>query len=349
VKRDTDITLDWVERDYPQLAAWRVLAVTWLKGESRGVAKRLRALVTFFERYLIRQGLPLNPAEFLACATVLPDFYLTACPNSQTGIEYNNNIHGFLRFVLLHEFSALNDVGQPVVSPAFRNPVALMSHGSLPKRDESVYSPLPYGYINELRQMLAAGPHFRDWHWAQSAPGGETGQLGRGGDWFQVTEAQIDRNDPDCVWRERPMTNGTRLEMWSPVRWVALLVKLILPLRTFQVRMLDSAEADTWRYAAGNWTLNSCRLAQGSERRPLQQGVFHRSAPLADGEAVAAVLYINTNKTADIAKSGPEKGYVLPWTVVTSRRRATCSSRATPIPASSSGCLRQTIASVTFR
>jgi hypothetical protein len=40
--------------------------------------------------------------------------------------------------------------------------------------------------------------------------------------------------------------------MWSPVRWVALLAKLILPLRTLQVRMLDSGEADTWRYAAGS-------------------------------------------------------------------------------------------------
>lgn len=101
--------------------------------------------------------------------------------------------------------------------------------------------------------------------------------------------------------------------MWSPVRWVALLVKLILPLRTFQVRMLDSGEADTWRYADGDWALNSGRLAQGSERRPLLQGVFRRSRPLADGEAVPTVLYINTNKTADIAKSGTEKGYVLPW------------------------------------
>ena len=41
--------------------------------------------------------------------------------------------------------------------------------------------------------------------------------------------------------------------------------------------------------------------------------MFRRSAALADGEAVSTVLYINTNKTADITKSGPEKGYVLPW------------------------------------
>lgn len=314
VTRKTDTTLGWVERDYPQLAAWRLLAMEWLKGETRGVSNRLHALVAFFERYLIQQGLPLDPAAFLACDTVLPDFYRTACPDSKHGIEYTNSIHAFLHFVLLRDFSEPADDGRSVVSPAFRNPVPRISQSGLPKRDESVHSPLPYGYIDELRQMLAAGPHFRDWQWAQSALGADPGQRARGTiDWFEVTEDQIERNDPDCVWRERPMKVGTLLEMWSPVRWVALLVKLILPLRTFQVRMLDSGEADTWRFAGGSWTLNSNRLAQGSERNPLQQGIFRRKDSLVDGEAVSAILYINTNKTADIAKSGPEKGYILPW------------------------------------
>jgi hypothetical protein len=314
IKRDNDTSLGWVEREHPQLAAWRDLAVEWLKGETSGVAERLLALVAFFERYLVQQRLPLDPAVFLARTTVLPDFYRTTCPDSAAGIKYNNYMHAFLHFVLLREFSEADDDGHLVVSPAFRNPVPRMSSGGLPKRDESVHSPLPYGYIDELRRMLAAGPNFRDWQWAQGALGAEIGRRGPGAaDWFEVTEAQIDRNDPDCVWRERLTKRGIRLEMWSPVRWVALLVKLILPLRTFQVRMLDSGEADTWRYSAGAWALNQNRLAQGSERRPLQQGVLRRSNPLTDGEAVSAVLYINTNKTADIAKSGPDKGYVLPW------------------------------------
>ncbi|MCA8113122.1 gamma-mobile-trio integrase GmtZ [Burkholderia cepacia] len=316
--RDSDTSLGWVEREHPQLTAWRALAVEWLKGETRGVAERLKALVAFFERYLVQQGLPLDPAVFLARSTVVPDFYRTACPDSMHGIKYNNYIHTFLHFVLLHEFSETADNGQPEVSPAFHNPVPRISKGVLPRRDESVHSPLPYGYIDELRRMLAAGPNFQDWQWAQGALGAEIGQRGRtAADWFEVTEDKIDRNDPDCVWRVRKLSpnyrGGQVLEMWSPVRWVALLVKLILPLRTFQVRMLDSGEADTWRYAAGGWTLNPSRLAQGSERRPVQQGVFRRSAPLPDGETVPAVLYINTNKTADIAKSGPNKGYVLPW------------------------------------
>lgn len=315
VKRETDANLGWVAREYPQLETWRVLAVDWLKGEPRGVGHRLKALVAFFERYLVKQGIPLDPAVLLGRNTVLPNFYSTACPDSKSGIQYNNAIHAFLHFVLLREFSEAADDGQPVVSPAFRNPVPRMSKSGMPKRDESVHSPLPYGYIDELRQMLAAGPHFCDWQWAQSALGAELGARGRlAPDWFEVTEDRIDRNDPDCVWRERPIKKkGTVLEMWSPVRWLALLVKLILPLRTFQVRMLDSGEADTWRYSAGEWTLNPSRLAQGSERRPLQQGVFRRSNPLSDGEESSTVLYINTNKTADIAKSGPEKGYLVPW------------------------------------
>lgn len=319
IKRENDTSLGWVAREYPQLATWRALAEEWLKGETRGVASRLGALVAFFERYLVQKGLPLDPAVFLARSTVLPDFYRAACPDSTDGIRSNNLIHAFLHFVLLREFSEAADDGQPVVSPALRNPVPRMSRSGLPTRDESVHSPLPYGYIDELRRMLAAGPHFRDWQWAQSAMGTEIGTRGHcAPDWFEVMENQIDRNDPDCVWRVRKMTSpnyrgGHVLEMWSPVRWLALLVKLILPLRTFQVRILDSGEADTWRYAAGAWALNPSRLAQGSERRPFQQGVFRRSDPLADGEAVSTVLYINTNKTADIAKSGPDKGYVLPW------------------------------------
>lgn len=319
VTRETDIALGWVERDYPQLAVWRSFAVDWLKGETKGVDKKLRALTAFFERFLIQQRLPLEPSVLLSRNSNVPDFYSLVLQNSRVGVIYNNCIHSFLNFVLLREFSELADDGQPVILLTFRNPVPRLSMaGMLQHYDESVHSPLPYGYIDLLRQMLAEGPNFRDWQWAQSALGV---QIGHGGysapDWFEVTDEQIDRNDPDCVWRIRTFAKkyrgGTVLEMWSPVRWVALLVKLILPLRSFQVRVLDSGEADTWRYEKDVWILNANRLAQGSERRPLQQGVFRRIAPLVNGEEVSTLLYVNTNKTADITKSGAEKGYALPW------------------------------------
>jgi len=37
-----------------------------------------------------------------------------------------------------------------------------------------------------------------------------------GPDWFRVTWDQIDKNDPDYVWRIRKTWRGEIHEMWSP-------------------------------------------------------------------------------------------------------------------------------------
>lgn len=79
------------------------------------------------------------------------------------------------------------------------------------KRDESVHSPLPYGYIDQLRQILASWPHFRDWQWAQRALGTKLGHLGASApEWFTVIEDQIDHDDPDSVWRIRKLSGNYR-------------------------------------------------------------------------------------------------------------------------------------------
>lgn len=317
IRRDNDISLSWVQREYPQLIQWRLLAVEWMKGETKGIGERLFSLVIFLEKYIVKYGLPLDPAIFLNMKTSLPDFYQNACPETEAGIGYNNTINSFLSFVLHHEFSTHDDSGHRIIMTGYHNPVRPRSKAGIPKLDESVRSPLPYGYIDELRQILAPGRNFCDWQWAQHELGARIGGSGNpAADWFSVTEDMIDRNDPDCVWRLRQRgkrRGGTILEMWSPVRWVALLAKLLLPLRTFQVRMLDSGEADTWRYDSGKWVLNTHPLAGGTERRPLRQGVFRNAVSLSGERSTLLIFYINTNKTQDIAKYGADKGYELPW------------------------------------
>ncbi|MCQ4504550.1 integrase family protein, partial [Vibrio parahaemolyticus] len=58
-------------------------------------------------------------------------------------------------------------------------------------------------------------------------------------------------------------------QIWSPVKAMVILIKLHLTLRTYQVRMLDIGEADTWRYEQGLWILNTNHdFALGSEKRP---------------------------------------------------------------------------------
>lgn len=320
--KSSDITLAWVTEARPELEEWRSYAATWLAQESRGLEARLRAMLVFFDRFLIAQKLPTVPSYLLSKKSLVPSFYETCCVKNLDGgdsdiakaTSYNNRVSDFMDWVLATHFSVDDDDGVAVVSPAYRNPVPYRSaSGGLVNR-ESVYSPLPYGLIDNMRLMLVQGPTFRDWTWAQNALGARAGSGGRDSpDWFAVNEKDIDKDDPDCVWRIRTFEEGhSEYQMWSPVRWVALLLKLQLPLRLLQVRMLDSGEADKWRYADGKWTENKHKLAQVKLKKPLAQGVFRRVDHLKDVKT-AAILYVNTNKTADQKKSGPAKGYEVAW------------------------------------
>lgn len=318
-----DLQLSWVVKDRPDLQEWRGYAVEWLSQEQAGVDSRLKAIVAFFDRYLIGQSIPSSPAFLLMRKSMVSDFYLTCCRASKSGqekdvaqaVNNNNRVSDFLDWVLTKYFSCEDDDGCTVVSPAFHNPVKYRSHSGGWVNRESVHSPLPYGFIEDMRLMLAQGPNFRDWKWAHGALGPEPGTTAArdGGDWFAVNEEDIDRDDPDCVWRLRVYDAGhSEYQMWSPVRWVALLMKLQIPLRMLQVRLLDSGEADTWRYADGIWSENKHKLASGTHRKPLAQGLFRRVDHL-KGVTAPAILYVNTNKTADQKRSGPAKGYEVAW------------------------------------
>lgn len=315
IQKSHDIALEWVRRDYPEFEAWRQLAVEWLTGAGAGLNQRIAALTAFFKNYLTHPGVPDTPAGLLARGQTLPDFQAVACAGTTAGVNYNNHIQAFLQWVLLRDFSDISDDGERIVSPAFRNPLKALTKSGAYVPDESVRSPLPYGYVHELRHILAEGPHFRDWRFAQSALGVAPGQKGAPGrDWFEVSPDLIDEADPDCVWRVRKNKDSVEVhQMWSPVRWVAVLIKLLVPARTLQVRLLDSGESDTWAYREGTWSRNTHPLADNNKGKVWQQGVFRRSPSAAGADHTSTLLYFNTNKTADQAKSGPNKGYAVPW------------------------------------
>lgn len=309
--------LDWVRRDYPQFEKWRELASEWLQTAGGGLGQRLAAINAFFENYLTIEYVPSTPAEFLRRGVPLPDIAVVASNVSAANgkVTRLNYLHDFFQWVLLRDFSVEADDGELIVSPAFRNPLARATALRGGERSQSVRSPLPYGYIHTLRRKLAQGVTFRDWTFAQGAQGVAEGEIGRPArDWFEVDRSLIDEDDSDCVWRVRKLQNGRLVyQMWSPVRWVALLIKLLLPLRTGQVRLLDSGESDTWKYEDGQWRLNDHPLADKTVREPWQQGVFRRHIDPSKREADSTVLYITTNKTADMDKDGPYKGYTIPW------------------------------------
>jgi len=333
--KQNDVNLSWVSEAYPHLEAWRILASEYLNSRESGLGHAIQGVNRFIE-FIVKSDSP-APVEFLLNKTSIPDFYETIWGKKLThsNILANNAAHAFLTWVLsTPAYCEEDDNGRLQTSPAFRNPIRRMSRSGIPQPFESVRSTLPYGYVDELRKMIAEGPNFKDWTWAQNALGASLSQIAKNKGqlpdleddlkvsnvWFEVHPDIIDYADPDCVWRSRSKRiestrrSETIYEMWSPVRWVALLNKLQLPLRTFQVRMLDSGEADTWIWRSNEWQINKNSIVKGSIARPYSNGVFLRPNRLIDGEA-KVLLHINTNKTADRERAGTAKGYNVPWIV----------------------------------
>ncbi|SDO40276.1 Putative phage integrase [Rhodoferax sp. OV413] len=324
--QQSDLTFAHVLILDSRMLHWQELAAEWLGAQKADVAGRRMAVDKFLIHYILGCDLSRHPMVFLTRSTPKPncsEVLLKVKSKGSVGslsaadIRFNNYVVDFIDWALLAKLSIEDDHGPRIVPYELHNPVVRLSKSGIARPSETTKSSLSIRYIKEMRRMLAEGPNFRDWVWAQQALEGG----GRSGDWLLVFPHLVNVDDPDCVWRERYTTKYEQevlvlpprvTEIWSPVRAVALYVKLELPLRTSQVRMLDSGEADTWRYVhgaqGGSFVLNDSPLATGSITRPYQRGVFHRSA-----NESGAGLFINTNKTADINKPENAKGYVIPW------------------------------------
>lgn len=330
VGQTKDITFSWVTEVDPELEQWRSLAEEWLVTILRGKDTAIGAVGKFLNDYIHRHNITKVPSEFLSKSYSAVSFY-DSCHSHRKSMgnvcTEMRQVENFLNWVLENYFSVEDDMGDKVVPIEYHNPIT----EDIPDRPrssgltESDKNTLPYRYIKQLRRMLvpADALHFQDLSWAIEA----IGDVKNGGDWFVVDYSLIDKNDPDCVWRERTTTkyeqDKKRLpeivyKLWSPVRAVALYTKLLLPLRTYQVRMLDSGEADTYRYIqplrqeAGHWTKNTGSIKEGTEKHPVRRGVFRKFFdPVAKLEMTG--FYINTNKTADMDKEEYAKGYEVPW------------------------------------
>ncbi len=337
--RTSDLTFSWMLTTLgAEWNQWQELAAEWMAGQNAGVNDKLDALARFFESYLAEYApyaisnidLFFKGYQRHKCSSEELEALVRKTQNSPAHIQKGvNHPCDFIDFVIEKVFSKEDDNGNLV--PLVGNPLSKIKRQD--NTTETVRNPLPYRYIQDLRQILCPLPdktelavieqnlkngetllptyhyrHFKHWTWAQQ-------QIG--GDWFDVEPELIDKSDPDCVWRTKEVTRkGNKVtlhQIWSPVKAMVIFMKLHLPLRTYQVRMLDSGEADTWRYEQGQWVVNTQHdFALGSEKRPFRKGVFRRIHDTMTG-LYSTGLFINTNKTADQNKDELERGYIIPW------------------------------------
>ncbi|OTG65537.1 gamma-mobile-trio integrase GmtZ [Acinetobacter silvestris] len=318
--RKSDLTLQWVTKRYGEkMNGWRELAEEWIKSQDSSTAEKLNALAIFLEKYIIHT-VPWCADIFIFLAgdqngwkASSHDFKSAIIKNSKRRDNRNtteiiNYISNFIDWILDNHFFENTDKGSKIY--LYKNPLEQLK--SKQTLSETVHSPLPYRYIQRLSEILCPKPSgsFSNWSWAQSLSGiRSTAATG----WFEVDENLIDKNDEDCVWiREIVMRNKksvTIYKMWSPVAAMVLFVKLQLPLRTYQVRMLDTGEADAMRYQNGKWIKNTkYKFVLNSHSK----GIFRRFKDNVTG-LDSTGLYINTNKTADQNKDEFQRGYEIPW------------------------------------
>ena len=342
--RTSDLTFSWMLTTLgPEWQQWQELAAEWMETQHFGIDQKLAALARLFESYLLVQapyatnlGLFFKGDNGHICSSEELGSTVRKTINEPSAIsKYINYSCDFIDFVIKHHLSEEDDSG--TLQPLVQNPLSKIKRN--PPLSETVRNPLPYRYIEDLRQIICPLPdkgelavieqdlakgeallpsyhyrHFNHWIWAQQQTGqGNT----KGGDWFDVEPELIDKADFDCVWRSKKVKRlGKKItihQIWSPVKAMLIFMKLHLPLRTYQVRMLDSGEADTWRYKNGQWTLNDKHdFSLGSEKRPFGKGIFRRIYDSMTGQ-YSTGLYVNTNKTTDQNKPELEHGYIIPW------------------------------------
>lgn len=315
--RSSDLTLQWLVKAHgPEWESWRQLAEEWITNQDTAVSAKLEAICIFFDIYLTsiipftsdvqsffigKNGWKPSTEEF----ECLLHKKKNRSDNEATAKLFNYSFQ-FIDWVLDGYFSQQDDNGKSV--RLFDNPLEKVKVNR--NKAETVHNPLPYRYICDLRHILCSKPrgYFSDWTWAQV----NTPDSSSGGNWFEVDENLIDKNDKDCVWRKKEIKDKEKLitiyEIWSPVVSMVLFMKLHLPLRVYQIRMLDSGEADTLRYTNGSWIKNKNSFAF----KGYSKGVFRRFKDNSTGQESTG-LYINTNKTRDQNKDEFEHGYEIPW------------------------------------
>lgn len=330
----TDLALSWLTRSYgEEWLQWQQYAEDWMAIQEVGVSEKLQALTHFLVTYLMcyapyaknvtaffkgRDGHKVSSSEFIEAIRA------EGVKDQPYQAKLVNYLVVFIDHVIAQHYSAEDD--NSTLQPIAKNPFERVSKKK--STQETVRTPLPYRYIQQLRQILCPydidseqghsrdeaeqrapwlNHHFRDWTWAhENVPHS----------WHKIAPEVIDHDDPDCVWRTKVVgRQGKRItiyQMWSPVTAMALFLKLHLPLRSFQVRFLDSGEADTWRYQKGRWVLNEHAFAYGSKKRPYAKGIFRRIYD-AMTETYSTGFYVSTNKTADQNKDEVSRGYTIPW------------------------------------
>lgn len=278
------------------LERWRSLAEGFLAAQE--VARpATQSLLNMFLEYLIANPhLPRDPLKFLDVDHHPEPLF--------EGSSANPNKHrDFIDWALDGPLADYDEVGGDNVRRAeLRNPFTTAPQQR--SRPETGRNPMPILLLQKALEILTAN----DWEWAKNKAGGARADGNIAGDWYKEFDA----------------ATGHFIRKWSPVRAMCLYVKLQTLFRTFQVRHLDSGEADCERVEVEHIHLegqaeriyrrvkNPHQLASTPPKRAIRKGVLQTFPDESTGK-LQPFFRISTNKSANRATEEWTTGYDCPW------------------------------------
>ncbi|WP_429349598.1 VPA1269 family protein [Paraburkholderia sp. Clong3] len=284
-KVGVDRTFAWATEHEPTLSDWRHAMSQWLSDQRQGLALRTYMAERALQYLIDNPNLPRTVAAYCdRKASIEPTWseWVDARRWADSSRRhYTNYFADFFDWYLATVLTGEDDFGRPVASPNHYNPITRLAVRA--RQAETHREALPLRYLHELVRIVTEN----DYAWPKTLRG----------DYF--------------MWKN-PVT-GEFSKQWNPVRAYAILVKLMLPLRTYQVRMVDSGEADTEQYDGKEWLPNTGRLAPKKERRRQTRRGFLRKFDDAVTGREFTGFFVNTNKTADSGKDQNDRGYEIPW------------------------------------
>lgn len=273
-----DEEFNWLTDADPDMRHWAGLAIEHLKKNRTNFKKRKSSMNVFMKHLLENTGLPRNPVQYF---DVRNKPHVIFDIPGKLGRSTMTIISEFLEEVLKKVCIDTDDNEIPILIPGFANPIPKRTYRGVNK-GETHREVMPTGLINLAARILSED----DFAWAK--------EVGKVKDTFRWV-------NPETLELE---------SVWSPVRAICILLKLMLPARSFQMRVLDSGEGDTFRYTSKHtWEKNVGIHRPTAKSKSVENGVF-RQYVKKDGSK-GCVLFINTNKTNDI--DSEEKGYVMQW------------------------------------
>lgn len=275
-------------------AAWQYVLGSHLKEVKSGNVKE-NHLVRFVRDFLVPLNIGQDPtAIFTTDRFTLSEFELFIGRIKKTlQRKVVQTLREFAQSYIKDNLCVnCEDTGERTLIPGARDPFAPLNKeiGVVIKPSETVKPALAYHFVDELKEWIIppSANSFSDLSHLHEFKA----------DWFDIDEDQIDRDDPDCVWK---LENG-KYKIWFPGSWMHTYALASVPVRGIQLAYVDSGEGDdeipvleggeiSWK--ANPLPFRSCKKNQG----------FVKKYPKNE-----LGMHITTNKTS---RTHPE--YDIPW------------------------------------